>query len=226
MSRRELPSEILLLHELFSSAANPGKALQMSAYLKNRFPFFGISSPDRKALIKPFLQDIKSSEIAFDLVKYLFELPEREFHYTAVDALFISRKRFKADSVLLIEQLIQTNSWWDTVDALATHSAGYFFLLFPSSKSSIPLQWIDSPNMWLRRSAILFQLKYKNATDTDLLAQLITRCREENDFFIRKAIGWALRQYARTDPQWVLDFVHNTPLKPLSTREALKHFGH
>lgn len=121
------------------------------------------------------------------------------------------------------EWMIQQNSWWDSVDTIASRLAGEYFKKFPQQKEAIVLGWSNHENMWLNRTAILFQLSYKSETDEDLLFQVIKQHLHSGEFFIQKAIGWALRQYAYTQPESVKQFVAANELKPLSKREALKH---
>lgn len=206
------------------SAANPDKAAQMSAYLKHQFPFYGIPAPERKAISAGFVKAITSSPSPFQLILSLFQMPERELHYVAVEAAFRCKKRYDVHTIVFLEELITMNSWWDTVDSLSAQSVGFYMKQFPSNNPRKALEWIENTNMWLRRTALLFQLKYRDSMDTDLLAVLINKTRHENEFFIRKAIGWILREYAKYNPAWVLDFVERTELKPLSRKEALKHF--
>ncbi|TAE07534.1 MAG: DNA alkylation repair protein [Bacteroidetes bacterium] len=123
----------------------------------------------------------------------------------------------------LVESLIITNSWWDSVDYLAPRIAGKLFSRFPEQIERYTSRWIESDNFWLQRSAIIFQLAYKTKTDSALLFAYVERRKDSKEFFIQKAIGWALRQYARSAPQAVRDFVNHTDLAPLSRREALKH---
>jgi len=140
-----------------------------------------------------------------------------------MEAFYRCRKNWGENALQQIHWLITTKSWWDTVDYLATNCLGH--KLSNNHELAIPTasEWIESENLWVRRSAILFQLKYKEKTDTKLLSYLINRTAHEKDFFIKKAIGWSLRQYARIDPVWVKDLVKNTPLQALSRREALKN---
>jgi 3-methyladenine DNA glycosylase AlkD len=118
--------------------------------------------------------------------------------------------------------LITTKSWWDTVDAIANHNVGQLLRQYPDSRDRTLTPWRQSENIWLRRTAILFQLSYKTATDADLLFAIATENRESSEFFIQKAIGWALREYSKTAPDAVQTFVATAELAPLSQREALK----
>ena len=122
----------------------------------------------------------------------------------------------------MIETLIITKSWWDTVDFLSSHDAAYFFKTYRETRDSHLNPWRKSENIWLRRSAILFQLLYRQDTDAELLFTIIRENLGSNEFFINKAIGWALRTYSRVDAKAVIHFVQSTPLHALSKREALK----
>ena len=129
-----------------------------------------------------------------------------------------------AKFIKTLEYLIVTKSWWDTVDSLAGGTVGIHFLRFPEVREQYLARWRASKNFWLRRTTILFQLGYEQNTDFDLLCDIIRENLGSNEFFINKAIGWALRQYARTDPKAVKKFVNATKeLNPLSRREAMKH---
>ena len=132
------------------------------------------------------------------------------------------REKLPESTIDLIEELIVTKSWWDTIDYLASHEAGYYFRRFPTTRETHLVRWRQSGNFWLRRSAILFQLKYKKETDTALLFTIIQENLGSDEFFVNKAIGWALREYSKVDKTAVTHFVQNTPLHPLSQREALK----
>jgi 3-methyladenine DNA glycosylase AlkD len=124
----------------------------------------------------------------------------------------------------VIENIILTKSWWDTVDWLAGHAVGTYLNLYPEKKINVLSRWSDSENIWLIRSCIIFQLFYKEQTDTKLLEDMILGHTGTNEFFINKASGWALRQYSKTNPQWVIDFVnsHVDVLDKLTCTEALK----
>lgn len=218
-------SEKLQIH--FAQYANAQNALAMTAYMKNHFSFFGIKAPDRKAVLKQFLTKNAPPPYPhlFEAVWELYAMPQRELHYCAVEMLEKSKKNWEIDDIVFFEKLIITNAWWDTVDFISVHIIGVYFQKYPDQMRPITEQWMASGNMWLQRVCLIFQLMYRQKTDTVLLFDYINRLKTSNEFFIQKAIGWALRQYARTDAQAVKDFVENTPLKPLSKREALKHFA-
>jgi 3-methyladenine DNA glycosylase AlkD len=152
----------------------------------------------------------------------LWSLPEREYQYTACELLGRFEKKLPPEFIDTIETLLTTKSWWDTVVTLAGNTVGTHFKRYPSIREVTLARWRKSEDFWLRRTCILFQLKYKSETDFDLLKAIIYENLGSQEFFINKAIGWALRQYTRVDPEGVRDFVAETPLSPLSAREALK----
>jgi 3-methyladenine DNA glycosylase AlkD len=150
-------------------------------------------------------------------------MPEREFQYVAMEYVKQAKKSWDKRLPSLFESWVGEDSWWDMVDFLAPQILGPYFLKFPEDRDVWIQRWMDSGNFWLQRFCLIFSLGYKGKTDTMLLAKNIQALSSSKEFFIQKAIGWALRQYARTDPEWVIDFVGNNALAPLSKREALKH---
>jgi len=208
-----------------AAMADAKSAEGMSAYMKNRFVFFGIPKPLRAKVVKPFLDAFKhlGMDEVWRAAELLWQRDERECHYVALELLVKFKKKLRAQDLSKLEEFIVTHAWWDSVDGLAAHPVGMYFQLFPEGKETKARQWIESENMWLRRTAIIFQLNYKAETNVELLEELILIEIESREFFIQKAIGWALRQYARINPDRVRTFANNSPLKPLSKREALKH---
>ena len=207
-------------------AANPELARPMEAYMKNRFPFLGIKKPERAALLKPFLKEAREAELHLinSAVEQLWALPEREFHYAAMGLMDQKKKYWNVGSFSLMESLITHKSWWDTVDHIAANQLGTYLLRqTPEFRRKTALRWSADNNMWLNRTALIFQLKYKEHTDAELLFSLAETHSQSKEFFIRKAIGWALRQYAYTAPEDVRAFLQCTPLHSLSVREASKH---
>ena len=213
--------------KVFSENADSSQSKPMSAYMREQFPFLGIKSQDRKQLQKEIAKETGYAKEPFceEFVRFLWGLPEREYQYFAVDYLINKSKTLARDHIGLLRELITQKSWWDTVDALASNVVGLLCMKYPDIRHREILQFSESGNIWLIRTAILFQLRYKNKTDTDLLADVIERHSETGEFFIDKAIGWALRQYARTDEKWVLEFLDTHTLAPLSAREAEKHLN-
>lgn len=213
------------LKSLFEQNANPAQAAPMKKYMRNQFEYLGIKSPQFKLLMKDFLAEngtppIKDLNI---VLRDLWSLPQREFQYAAVGLLGRSEKELPARFIKTIEYLLITKSWWDTVDTISGGTLGIHFRRFPEVRAAYLAKWRVSGNFWLRRACILFQLNYKKETDFALLREIICENLDSEEFFINKAIGWSLRQYARVDPQAVRNFVKSTPLHPLSRREAMKH---
>ena len=222
-----LHPSIATLQEVFAEHRNPIDAAGMQAYMKNVAPFFGVKTEARRALQKEVWKEhsLPAKAEWEGVVNHLFALPERDFHYAALEMLQAVRNQWTGDELPLFEWLVQAKPWWDTVDVVATKLVGPFFLKFPEKKAETAPRWVALPNMWLRRTAIIFQNSYKAKTDEALLFHCIRSCAHEKEFFIRKGIGWALREYAKTAPEAVVRFVESNPLSPLSMREALKHLG-
>lgn len=200
---------------------DPAKAAAMAAYMRGRFAFLGIPTPQRRlktqALISAFTGDPVAAASA------LWALPEREYQYVAVDLLRRRPRQLAGKHLPALEDMVLAKSWWDTVDGLAV-TIGDVVLSEPALAGRMD-ELIDSPEMWLRRVALLHQLEYKERTDEQRLFRYCLLCAHEPEFFIRKAIGWALRQYARTNPAAVRQFltINRAQLSGLSWREAAKH---
>ncbi len=208
----------------FKKEANRVNAEPMAKYMKNLFPYLGIKTPVRKELFKDFFKENGLPELS-DLKQItleLWDLPEREFQYTAISLLRKFVKKWDEDFIDLFEQLVITKSWWDSVDGIASWLVGEHFKRFPEIQNKYIGKWMESGNMWLQRTCVLFQLHYKEKTDEMLLGSIIMSLNTSKEFFIQKAIGWALREYSKTDSETVITFVENNELAPLSKREALK----
>jgi 3-methyladenine DNA glycosylase AlkD len=204
--------------------ADPRQAAPMKRYLRDQFEHLGIKNPVMGKLLKQFyadhgLPDIMDLE---SIVRDLWSLPEREFQYTALSLITRLENQLPEEFIQTLEYLIVTKSWWDTVDAISAGVLGLHFKRYPKTRRKYLAKWLTSDNFWLRRATILFQLDYKQETDFDLMCEVIRKNLGSQEFFINKAIGWALRQYTRVDPRAVRKFVRETPLHPLSAREALK----
>lgn len=204
--------------------ADPVTAEPMKAYMRNQFEFLGIKKPQQTKLLKQFFAEngLPALSDLPEVLLDLWDLPEREFQYAGNTILEKLNKKLAEEFIGTIETLITTKSWWDTVDQIASNTVGTHFRHYPDLKAKTLTQWRRSDDIWLRRTCLLSQLKYKDETDFDLLCTIIRENLGEDEFFINKAIGWALRQYSKFDAGRVRKFVSETPLHPLSAREALK----
>lgn len=197
----------------------------MENYMKNNFPFLGIKTEKRRTIFKAIYEkhesEIKSNfrEITWQL----YQEKEREFNQCAIDLIQKEiKKKFVIEDIHFIEKLIITNSWWDSVDTIAKYLVGGYLEQFPKETLKTIKRFSNSENMWLNRTAIIFQLSYKEKTNFDLLKSECEKHKHSTEFFIQKAIGWALRDYSRFNPNGVLQYVNSTDLKPLSKKEALR----
>jgi 3-methyladenine DNA glycosylase AlkD len=212
------------LDRVFNKHANPGIAAGQAAYMKNNFDFFGVKSPVRKEIQKIFFAKDKLPAKADveQIVKKLWGKPEREFQYFAMELFWKFRRQFEEPDIDLMEFMVVNKSWWDSVDMIAGRLMGEYFKKFPDRRLEYVEKWLASGNIWLQRSATLFQLNYKEKVDVELLSYVIRSLLGSKEFFINKAIGWVLRNYSKTNPDWVTEFVHKTELSNLSRREALR----
>ena len=213
------------LINLYNKHTDAEFARWSSDYLRNQFNFLGIRTPIRRKITKQFMKEngLPPKEELKDVIFMLWDLPEREYQKAALDIIEKAKKKLTEEDVTWLSSLIVKKSWWDTVDVLSPHIVGYMFSKHGELIPSFADQWIEDENIWLQRSAILYQLKYKDKTDKERLVRYIIRRAESDEFFVQKAIGWVLREYAKTRPESVRSFVANHSLKPLSKREALKH---
>jgi len=215
---------IRALRSEFEANADSKIAAEQKAYLRDQFLFYGIKTPVRRTIQRPFLvkEYLPPKEDLEGLIKALWKRPQREYHYFAQELAQKYLKKMEKEDILLFEFMVQHNSWWDTVDAIATKLIGPYFKKFPEQRDPVTKKWLSSENIWLQRCCLLFQLLWKEELDTVFLEHTINSLLGSKEFFINKAIGWVLRQYSRTDADWVIDFVERTTLEPLSKREALK----
>ncbi len=203
--------------------ADPAKAPAMQAYMKSGMPFLGVRKPARAALLKT-LPRIDDRDVWLDAVQTLWrDAVYREERYVALS--LSGNKRFQSVDLLpWFDEMIVTGAWWDYVDEIASKRVGPLLRSAPEVVRPLVLKWSVDPDRWRRRTSVICQLGFKAATDDELLAACIDANADDPDFFLRKGIGWALREYAKTEPGWVRAFVRARPgLSPLSRREALKH---
>ncbi len=212
----------------YPAAADPERAAGMRAYMKDVAPFLGLTSPVRRSLSRTVLAGVPRPEESDCAAVALrcWRLPEREYHYFAVDYLRRCVTHCSSGFLPVTRYLLTTVPWWDTVDLLAAHVVGGLVAADRGLTADMDA-WIEDEDRWLVRAALLHQLRYKERTDTDRLFGYCLRRSDHGDFFVRKAVGWCLREYAKTDPDAVRAFVaeHRTRLAPLSAREALRTIG-
>ena len=213
------------LRTVFEASADPSRADAMAAYMRNEFEFLGLQAPRRRTLAKPFMVTLHGApdEELLSAAERLWTLPQREYAYVATDLLRAEWRSLTPSSLPRLQQLLLTASWWDTVDPLA-HVIGVLVLNHAELRGDMD-RWLVEDNRWLVRVALLHQLGWTAAADPDWLFDACRAQGSEQDFFIRKAIGWALRDLSRTFPERVREFVdaHGAELSPLSVTEATKH---
>lgn len=214
------------LTALFEEHRNDDNAGPMKKYMKDHFPFLGIKSPLRKELEKQFFKEtgILKEDFNKDIVEGFWDKDEREYQYTAITYIGKFIKKMPKDTILLLERLITTKSWWDSVDSIAPQ-VGELARKYPELVEENINHWSKHDNFWLRRASILFQLKYKNETNEALLYEYMVKNADSKEFFIQKAIGWALREYSKTNPESVKAFIEGNQLAPLSIREGSKYLS-
>lgn len=215
------------LKEMLSSISSPEIAAGQSAYLRNKFDFYGIKTPQRRECIRPYLmkQNLPEKNKLHAIVKALWQKPQREIQHTAQELAHKYIGDLDKQDITLFEYMVTEKSWWDTVDFIAVNLMGPYFKQFPGEIEEHIEKWIASKNIWLQRSALLFQLKFKDQLDTIILENTILKLKDTSEFFINKAIGWVLREYGKTNPQYVVEFCEKTKLSNLSRKEALKHIS-
>ena len=212
----------MLLKEL-QNLANADDARAMKAYMRSRFEFLGVKTPARRKAAKAFFKKHGGADIDWRFVRQAWEHPFREMQYAALDYLETRKNLLRPGDLPQLKKLAQTKSWWDTIDFL-DRLAGGIIAGFPETRPVI-LQWSRDEDIWLRRLAIDHQLLRKDQTDQHLLEQILVNNLNQTEFFINKAIGWALRDYSKTNPEWVKNFIrqHHGKMAPLSIRAASKY---
>lgn len=213
------------LEAAFNQNKNEDNAFQMKKYMKDLFSFYGIKTTERRAIFHELLKSNKQEisedyrEIALTLIKKEY----RELHYCGIEILIKNlKKNYRKDDIKMVETFLITNSWWDSVDTISKYLLGQYLIEFPNETEKVIERFSNSENKWLNRSAIIFQLGYKKNTNYELLFSECVKHSQSKEFFIQKAIGWALREYGSVNPGLVINFVNNTDLKPLSRKEAIR----
>jgi 3-methyladenine DNA glycosylase AlkD len=215
---------IAFVQRELAARADPRKAVAMAAYMKTSMPFYGVPKPEREQIRR----EAKTRFTPLDRTDYeravlgLWKLPHREEKYFAIDVARTWRDFILPESLPLYRKMIEEGAWWDTVDEVAAHLVGAVLLRHREETALLMDQWIEDAHLWVRRAAIISQLTHKEKTDHARLFRYSLVQAAEKDFFIRKAIGWALRQYAYTEPDRVRAFIakNRHRLSPLTYREA------
>lgn len=221
---KSISEHIAALDKAMLAKQNPKIAVNMSKYLKDHFASLGIKSPVRNEIQKEWFKTLPKDISRWDIAYSLWDKDEREYQYIAIDFLNKTpKKNYTVDDHKYLEEIITNKSWWDSVDGIASNYVGTYFQLFPDQINPVLTKWRNSDNMWLNRTCLIFQLKYKNEVDFDLLKSLIIQYQGVKEFFIQKAIGWSLRQYSKFNAEAVREFVEEIQLEGLARREAVKY---
>jgi 3-methyladenine DNA glycosylase AlkD len=218
---------LLHIKEALRKEGNPIRIPQMEAYMRNQFPFYGVMSTPRKELLKALKKEhleVLDSNEKRALIQLLWEEEHRECQLVALDWLMQWKpKEFTASDIDLFEWLITTKSWWDTVDGIAPNVVGKYARIFPEQMKETLHRWESHDSFWIRRVCLIFQLRYRQETDLDLLQYFINKFKPDREFFIQKAIGWSLREVSKWNPTWVARVVEEEQLTGLAKREASKY---
>lgn len=213
------------LFAMFQKNQDAERAAAMSKYMRDQFVFYGLPTPLRRQLISTFLKEHGYPETnqLIHIIRVAYQQPEREWHYFALDLLIKMRKTLQPSDLPFLKNLVLQHSWWDTVDTIAPKLVGF---LVEKNRELLAImdEWSTDSNFWIMRSAILCQLKWKQNTDFDRLTTYCMQHADSKEFFIQKAMGWALREYAYVNPLAVSRFITTHPHLPkLTIREASKH---
>ena len=207
----------------FKKLKNDKKAIEMSAYMKNQFAFLGISASPRKEIENKIFKSVAKENIDFKFTDKCYKNKYREFQYAAIDYLNFKKEYLNISHIEILKNYILTKSWWDTIDHLDKIVGD--IALRDKKVNKILLNWSLDENIWIRRVAIDHQILRKEKTNIELLEQIIINNFNQKEFFINKAIGWSLRDYSKTNPKWVRDFIkrHKNSMNNLSIKEASKY---
>ena len=212
------------IKKAFEENCNSKKAMEMSKYMRDKFKYYGIPTPVRKSLYKDLLKKEKSGAIInWELLDKCYEDENREFQYFVVDYLTVMQNRLTYDDIPKIKKYVKTKQWWDTIDGFDRIIGDIAFS--DSRVNDLMLEWSLDDDFWVRRIAIDHQLSRKDKTDADLLEKIVINNFGSKEFFINKAIGWSLREYSKTNPEWVRGFIniHKDKMDKLSIREGSKY---
>ena len=219
------PDYFRLVRDTFRTHGDPAIAQGQMAYMRQQFEYFGLKMPAWKALTTNIhrTHGLPDGTDLQALARLCFDDEHRELHYFALETLQKMVKKQPPEFIRFLEELILKKSWWDTVDTIATRLVGVHFQRHPELIRPVTERWMASGQLWLQRVCLIFQLKYKEKTDVELLFRYIRQVAESKEFFLQKGAGWALRQYSRNDPQAVRHFLDTNRVAPLTRREGGKY---
>ena len=218
-------SAVSNLNAIFLNLKCPNRSVQMKAYMRNQFDFFGIAAANRKEEVKKWRAtlgeiDFKEKE---SMVKEMWVSPNREMQLAAIDWMLSWKKtEYTEEYIQLFEYLIINKSWWDTIDSIASNLIGNYAKKFSVQFDRILKRWKSSNNFWLNRVCLIYQLKFKENTNLIVLSECIAKFKKNKEFFIQKAIGWSLREVSKRNPDWVINEVKTQEIQGLAKREALR----
>ncbi len=214
----------LEIKKIFESREDKENAIAMSKYMRNMFDFYGLPTPERKDVYNDFIKSEKKTKVIdWKFLDKCYEDKHREFQYLVYDYLLTTKQYISFEDIPKIKNYITTKSWWDTIEFLCKVIGDIG--LRDARVKELMIDWSKNENIWLKRTAIEHQLGLKDKTDTKLLEQIIINSFGSDEFFINKAIGWALRDYSKTDPKWVTNFINDykDKMDKLSIKEASKY---
>ncbi|MDO1605732.1 DNA alkylation repair protein [Lactobacillus sp. YT155] len=204
---------------------NPEKQDKMAQYMRNQFSFNGVDGVQRKQIVRSIWQDAKtwSAEELLTEIENYYAQSAREYQYVAIDLAVLAKKKWSQKDLQVFLKLAQEKTWWDSIDAWRKVFTEYV-KLHPDEFDEVAAVFVNHENFWVRRIGIDLQLGFKEKTNLDYLTMMIDEDIDTDEFFIQKAIGWSLREYAKTDQEWVAKFVETHKTTPFATKEATKHF--
>lgn len=228
MANTQIEDLRIAIRETLHVSGDKVYARRMRAYMKEKFEFYGLSAGDRRILTKDLIKESRTLSVdhRFELAESLWQEPYRECHYTAMDVLSTVESKIDHTYLQRVEELITTHSWWDTVDWLASHLVGQICREYRAEGELYLMEWLNSDDIWLNRTCLIHQLFYKEAANFEKLKDYIFALEHKNEFFIQKVIGWALRQYSKSNAYEVEEYIRDHPaMSNLARREGLKHIN-
>lgn len=220
-------NDLFTLIDILSLEGDAKQVKSMSAYMRDQFEFLGIKTPKRRQICREAFKNAKkTAKIDWEFVEICWQKSQREYQYVACDYLVQMKKFTTLADLPKLKKLVITKSWWETVDTLVKVFTD-LYLRYPKEMTQVMLTWSEDSNLWVKRVTLELQLLLKEQTDTKLLAKVIINNLGSNEFFINKAIGWALRDYSKTDPKWVAGFIatYRNELSALSIHEGSKYLA-